>query len=194
MKNLNSSLVIYRCLPFKEWHQPFETTGGKWYPGGEKYECDCPYGSHTDVRFLDYKDPLHLNEILSLKEGMKLLTFYSWKGTEHVAFHTFEKFEFLSDFIRLMFVERVSVYENTEEQFTPIRLIAVIDNANNAAAFGIKGGVDVFIGELSKLTGVSIYDIEQQIDELNKTPISSKEKLSTEEITENAKIAGICVW
>lgn len=188
-----SKLVIYRCLPFKEWHQPFESTGGQWYPGGIRHECSCPYGSHEDVRFLDYKDPLNLKEILSLKEGAKLLTFYSWKGAEYVAFHTFKKFEFLSDFTRLMFEERVSIYESKEEQFTTVRFIAVIDTVDEMIAFGKYGGINVFIEELSKLSGISIQDVEQQINEINKTPIPSELKLSTERITEEAEKSGIYV-
>lgn len=187
-----NKLVIYRCLPFKDWHQPFEIDGSKWLIGGYRQECSCPYGSHRDPRYLDYKDPLNLNEILSMQEGMKLLTFYSWKGEEHIAFHTFENVEFYSDFMRLLFKEEVDVceYGGTGEQFTPLRLIAVIDNANVITAFGKIGGIDVFIEELSKLSGISIIDIEKQINELDKTPIPSELKISTKEITENAKKSG----
>ena len=186
-------IVIYRSLPFKEWHQPFELTGGRWYAGGTKFECGCPYGSHFDVRFLDYKDPLNLMEILFLKKGMKLLTLYSWKGTEHVAFHTFKEFEFLSDFMRLMFEERVSVYGDNEEQFTPVRLIAVIENAETVTAFGKSGGINVFIEELSKLTSTSNEEVKKQIDELQKTPIPLGLKLSTKEITEEVEKSGTYV-
>lgn len=186
-------IVIYRCLPFKLWHQPFETTGSKWsHVGGYRDKCECPYGSHRDVRYLDYKDPLHLKEILSMKKGIQLLTFHSWEGTEHVAFHTFEEIEFYSDFMRLIFREKVDVceYGGQGEQFTSLRFIAVINNVNNVTAYGKVGGIDVFIEELSKLTGVSIIDVEQQINELDKTPIPSELKLSTKEITEEAKKFG----
>lgn len=185
-------LTIYRCLPFKVWHQPFQLLGSEWHPGGYRSQCDCPYGEHKDVRYLDYKDPLHLKEILSLEKGVQLLTFHSWEGTEHIAFHTFEKIEFYSDFMRLIFREKVDVceYGGQGEQFTPFRLIAVIDNKNEMIAFGKVGGIDVFIEELSKLTGVSIIDIKQQIDELDKTPIPLELKLSTKDITEDAKKSG----
>lgn len=186
-------ITIYRCLPFEEWHKPFESTGGPWYVGGIRHECDCPYGSHRDVRFLDYKDPLNLMEILFLKKGTKLLTLYSWKGTEHVAFHTFREFEFLSDFMRLMFEEKVSVYGYNEEQFTPIRFIAVIENAETVTAFGKRGGINVFIKELSKLTGISVQEVRQQINELEQTPIPSGLKLSTNEITISVEEAGTYV-
>ena len=183
-------LVIYRCLPLKEWHQPFEATGSKWYAGGYKDKCECPYGRHGDVRFLDYKDPLNLSEILSLKEGMKLLTLYSWKGTEHVAFHTFKKFEFCSDFMRLLYKEEVSTYGNNEDQFTPIRLIAVIDDEKEITAFGKKGGMDVFIAELSRISGSPIEEIKRQIEELDAMIIPSELKISVNEIIENAKKTG----
>ncbi len=186
MKNL----MIYRNLPFKNWHKPFGLTG-KWYLGGYKSECDCPYGKHGDERYLDYKDPLHLKEILSLEEGTKLLTFHSWEGTEHIALHTFKNIEFYSDFMRLLFKEKVDVceYGGTGEQFTPLRLIAVIDDTN-ITAFGKIGGINVFIKELSKLTDIPTKEIKQKINELDKAPIPPELKFSTKEITENAKKFG----
>lgn len=188
MKNL----IIYRNLPFKVWHKPFDLTGSEWHSGGYRDQCDCPYGKHKDVRFLDYKDPLHLKEILSLEEGAKLLTFHSWKGSEHIAYHTFKNIEFYSDFIQLLFKEKVDVceYGGTGEQFTSLKLIAVIDDTNKTSAFGKIGGIDVFIKELSKLTDISIKDIKQQINELDKIPIPPELKFSTEEITEVMKKSG----
>lgn len=188
MKNL----IIYRNLPFRVWHKPFDLTGSDWRPGGYRSECDCPYGKHSDVRYLDHKDPLCLKEILSLEEGEKLLTFHSWKGTERIAYHTFNNIEFYSDFMHLLFKEKVDVCEHGGhgEQFTSLRLIAVIDDANGISAFGKIGGIDVFIKELSKLTDIPTKDIEQQINKLDKTPIPPELKFSTEEITENAKKSG----
>lgn len=195
-------IVIYRCLPFKLWHQPFKTKGSKWSQiGGYRDKCECPYGSHCDVRYLDYKDPLHLKEILSLKKGMQLLTFHSWEDAEYVAFHTFVKIEFYSDFMRLLFKEEVAVceYGGKGEQFTSLRFIALINNLNNITAYGKVGGIDVFIDELSKLTRVSIIDVKQQINELENTPIPAELKISTKEITEEAKKSGrlapiFCFW
>ncbi|MFA6392594.1 MAG: hypothetical protein WCW54_00710 [Candidatus Paceibacterota bacterium] len=185
-------LVIYRCLPFKDWHQPFDKDGSRWLIGGYRQECSCPYGSHWDPRFLDYKDPLNLKEILSMQEGIKLLTFYSWKDEEYVAFHTFKNVEFYSDFMRILFKEKVDVceYGGTGEQLTGTRLIAVIEDAGEINAFGKIGGIDEFIDELSKLTGISIQEIKQQINELDETPIPSELKISIEEITEEAKRSG----
>lgn len=185
-------IKIYRCLPFKDWHKPFESGGGEWYPGGYRHECNCPYGQHLDVRFLDYKDPLHLKEILSLEEGMRLLTFSSWEEEEHVAFHTFKKIEFYSDFIRLIFKEKINLceYDGNGEEFTPLRLIAVITDVKDMAAFGKKGGIDVFIEELSKISGFSITEIKKQVEELEKEPIPPELKISTKEITEDAKKSG----
>lgn len=184
--------IIYRCLPLKVWHQPFEKDGNEWHLGGYRYKCSCPYGKHNDPRFLDYKDPIHLQEILSLQEGTKLLTFYSWKGSEHLAFHTFERIEFYSDFMRLIFKEKVDVCEwgGQGEQFTPIRFIAVIEDADEINAFGKIGGLNVFIEELSKISGSSVEEIKKQIEELDKIPIPSELKISTEEITGNAKRSG----
>lgn len=188
MKNFR----IYRCLPFDIWHQPFDIDGSEWYPGSYRYRCSCPYGKHTDVRFLDHKDPLHLKEILSFEEGMRLLTFHSWKGTEYIAFHTFEKIEFYSDFMRLLFKEKLDVceYEGTGEQFTPLRFIAVIEGADEVNAFGENGGLDVFIKELSKISGSSVEEIKKQVEELYKTSIPSDLKISVKEITEEAKKSG----
>lgn len=184
--------VIYRGLPFKDWHKSFESCGSKWKPGGFRDNCGCPYGKHIDVRFLDYKDPLNLKEIFSLEEGMKLLTFYSWKGSEHLAFHTFEKIEFYSDFIRLIFKEKVDVceYGGTGEQLTSLRLIAVIEDTNEINAFGKKGGMNVFIEELAKISGNSIEEIRSQIEELDAKPIPSTLTHSTKEITEKVKSLG----
>jgi len=185
-------LVIYRCLPFKVWHQPFEAAGGEWHAGGYRYECSCPYGRHTDIRFLDYKDPLHLEKILSLKKGTKLLTYYSWRGMEHVALHTFNKVEFYDDFIRLLFFEKLDVsdYGGTGEQFTPLRLIAVVKDSIKTTAFGKNGGINVFIGELSKISSFSIKEIKKYIEELDAVLIPAGLKISTVEITENMKKTG----
>ena len=95
-------LTIYRNLHFDEWHKPFNEKGSPWSAvGGYRNECGCPYGEHHDKRFLDYKDPLHLNEILSLKEGTKILSYSNTHDYESVAFGAFEGIEFLSDFIKL---------------------------------------------------------------------------------------------
>ncbi len=183
-------IEIYRCLPLKEWHQPFESTGEKWAIGGYRWNCGCPYGSHRDPRFLDYKDPLNLMEILSIKKGTKLLTLYSWKGKEHVAFHTFKEIEFLSDFIRLRYEEKVSVYESYEEQFTPLRFIASIDDVNEIAAFGKRGGINIFIKELARLSGFSVKEIKEQVEKILRIPIPPELKISVSEITEEAKKSG----
>ncbi|HAQ02823.1 TPA: hypothetical protein DEP30_02745 [Candidatus Nomurabacteria bacterium] len=183
---------IYRCLPFKVWHQPFEKDGSEWRIGGYRDECSCPYENHTDVRYLDYKDPLHLKEILSLEKGTKLLTFYSWEGEEHFSFHTFERIDFYSDFMRLIFQEEVDVceYGGQGEQFTSLRLIAVIDDADEISAFGNIGDINVFMEELSKISGSSIEEIKKQIEELDTMLIPPELKISTKEITEDAKKSG----
>ena len=183
---------VYRCFPLKAWHQPFEEDGNQWCIGGYRYKCSCPYGKHTDPRFLNYKDPIHLKEILYLNEGAKLLTFHSWKGSEYLAFHTFERIEFYSDFMRLIFKEKVDVceYGGQGEQFTSLRFIVVIEDANEINAFGKIGNLGVFIKELSIISGSSVEEIKKQIEELDKIPIPSELKISTEEITESAKKSG----
>ena len=187
-----TKIKLLRLLPFKVWHQPFESTGSRWEIGGYRNHCDCPYGKHKDPRFLDYKDPIHLNEILSMKEGAKLLTLYSWKGSEHVAFHTFQKIEFYSDFSKLFFKEELCVgeFDGTAEQFTPLRLLAVIEDADEITAFGKEGGIDVFIDELAKISGLSFEEIKNQVKELDIMPIPSELKINVEKINANAKKTG----
>jgi len=184
-------IIIYRNLPFKVWHQSYKGGGVV----GDRRVCNCPYGEHRDKLYIDYKDPIHLSEILfSLKENCKLLIFKDAHNIQRVICRKFTEVEFMSDFVRLRF-ETIepgrSDYDSCE--LASIVWIAVLPENDATPCFTEKGDISFFIKKLSKILNVPELSISEEIIRLERIPVNAEVKISSKEIIKIAEEQGISI-
>lgn len=184
---------IFRNLPFKEWHVPYTNGGDSKKTECNRFECNCPYGNHRDVRYLDYKDPLHLEKILKLQPGSKLLTFSKAYEIEQIAYHEFTNFNWCAEAVQLRYKMEglpdqypfMPSFDGTKYQggehrhyFSEIRYIAVIENTNDPfIPIGFAGDKLAYIKTFCYLTGFDIKRALCFFDKLDRIRIPKNKKI-----------------
>jgi hypothetical protein len=191
-----SELKLYRNLPFKDWHKSFDEKGGRWFPGGYRYECSCPYGSHRDAKYLDYRDPFFLNTLLDLKKGQTLLIFSDTHEVEKVTLLTFDHFIFHSDWVVMIFTneELGKQFKGELVQFGGVRWVAVIPEVGKSELFPAKkAGIHFFVEKLSELTDFSVHEINKEMERQKGLQIPGEMIISIDDVMAKAPERGIPV-
>lgn len=185
---------IFRNLPFQEWHTPYTNGGDSKKTERKRFECNCPYGNHANSRFLDYKDPLHLEKILSIKTGSKLLTFSKTYDTEHIAYHELVEIQYCSDTMQLWYkmdglpdiFPFMPSFDDTKyqggghkESLTCTRYFTVIEDATTPfIPIGMVGDKTAYIKVFSYLTGFNIRKAAYFFEKLDKIVIPKNRKIN----------------
>ncbi len=184
---------IFRNLPFKEWHTPYNNGGDSKKTERNRFECNCPYGNHKDVRYLDYKDPLHLEKILTIQPGSKLLTFSKTYEIEHIGYHELTEIQYCSDTMQFKYkmdglpeiFPFVPSFDGTKyqggehtESLSCTKYITVIEDSNDPfIPIGMVGDKTAYIKVFSYLTDFDIRKAAYFFEKLDRIKIPKHKRI-----------------